>query len=142
MIGNDLSNKCAEGLLIRIEDTIVTYKEETLKDTICNFIFGAENRAEINQDGVTLLELLFKKTDFNVTLVVSHSYMIEPLQKLLKGIPYVGSIKEMDLMSIYTFMHYRRYALYVDNNIERRQKVGGEDICINVDKCFKYIRRT
>ena len=140
MLNGDISNRAAPTIAFRVEDNLIQYKENTFKDKVLNFILGKEKRAEINPKVLKAIYYIFKHTDMSVDLVAYKDNVNDEFLTLLKDVPY-NRLKIFEKeVSILIDLNVKEYDYFVDNNAERRSRIGHKNV-IDLNDLYLLIRR-
>lgn len=139
MLHGDISNRVAPTIAIRVEDFLVEYKDEGIKDKVLNFIVGKERRATLNPKVVRALYHIFKHTDMCVDLIVHEDNLNEDLIKLISDLPFNQLKTFRKDISIAIDLNAGIIDYYVDDNAERRSKIGHKN-CIGLNDLYLLIR--
>lgn len=116
MLYNNLSRRQAPSLLIRVDNNLVRFREEGLKDKILNAIKGDYNRADVSDNLAKEIGLAFRYTDYRIDLVVLKKYASEDLIDYLDTLP-IGELKIIDEpIEIANMLNAKEYLFYVDDN--------------------------
>ena len=115
-------------LLVRVEDFLVTYKKSTLWDKIANTVVGKDARAELNDDVVAALKLIFRHTDLTVDLVMDKVNYSEVIENLISDLPY-GTLLKIDRpVQISTKLNTGEYMYYIDNDPVKINMIGNKRV--------------
>ncbi len=136
---NDISNRCAPTVGIRVEDFLVVYKNNTIFDKFANFVAGKENRAEFDQNVLWAVNYIFRHTDMTVDLIVDDNNFNEYLLRMLQTIPYGRIIPVEKPVRIAIMLNSNDIMYYVDSDPVRMSLIGHKQ-CITLEQ-LKYIIR-
>lgn len=140
MKNNNLSNRSAMCILVRVEDFLVNYKDSTVWDKFVNIFMSKESRATLNDEVLSLLWMIFRNTDMTVDLVIdkkNYSKIIEEVH--LAELPYGRLIQIDKPVQISTKLNIGEYAYYIDNNPERMSLVGNKR-AISLEQINIYLK--
>ena len=125
MLYNDLSNRGAETIAFRVENCLLHYKEEGLRNKTLNILKGRNERAEIDEEMLRRLIYVYKKTDYNIALVVAEEYYRGLEEFLIKhGVPFSELIVTRKPVDIAIRLNVRDILYYVDNDVKRMYAIG------------------
>lgn len=131
MLHNDISNRGGKTVAIRVDNCLLKYKDEGFIDKTLNLIKGMHERAEIDYEMLRRITFLYKKTDFNVALVVAEEYSKGIDDFLAKeGIPFSELHITKKPVDIAVKLNTEEFYYYVDTDEERLHKIGAT-CCIN-----------
>ena len=71
MMHGDISNQVKATFGFMLTNSLINYKDNTLKDKLLNAIIGKTKRAEINPLVRNSMEHIYRNTEYNVDLLVS-----------------------------------------------------------------------
>jgi glutamate synthase domain-containing protein 1 len=139
MKNNNLSNRSAPSILIRVEDFLVEYKEKSVWDKVANFVVGKEKRAKINVSVLIAMHSIFRNTDMSVDLVIEEKNCNAEVLELLYSLPYGRLVKVSKPVQIAVKLNVGEYLYYVDNDLERISIIGHKR-CITLDTLILQLR--
>lgn len=84
----DISNQAGTTIGFRCVDFFVKYRDNNFKDKILNVILGKTRRAEFDERVRWVMEFLYRKTEYNVDLVVEEQDYKSDLKKMLEDAPF------------------------------------------------------
>lgn len=127
MVHGDISNQQEFIIGIRCEDCLVKYKEGNLLDSLLNLIKGKENRAEIDEEVLSLMTYIYRRTNYVVDLVVDAKNYSPELKELLSEYPFNRIVLVKNHISEITArLNTGDLTYYVDNSIIRLDKVNSK----------------
>jgi len=124
MKNGDLSNRAGYTIAFRCVDFLVKYQEGGIKNNILNNLFGKTRRAVIDETVKSVMEHLYRDTDYNVDIVVENKDYTPDLKAVLENIPF-GRVVLIDKPSqLVSRLLVGDITYYVDGDSERRKAVG------------------
>lgn len=141
MLNGDISNRVASTVAIRVEDNLIKYKEDTIKDKVLNYIVGKEKRAELNPKVVKAIYYVFKHTDMSIDLYIQEDNLkdSEEISKLIKDIPYNRLVPFQGDIQIAIDLNSGEIDYFVDDNQERRSTISHNRV-ISLNELYLLIR--
>jgi hypothetical protein len=139
MKNNNLSNRSAPSILIRVENFLIEYKDKSVWDKVANFVVGKENRAKLNVDVLIAIYGIFRNTDMSVDLVIEEKNCNDEIEEMFKPLPYGRLIKVSKPVQIAVKLNVGEYLYYVDNDLERISIIGHKR-CITLDTLILQLR--
>lgn len=140
MKNNDLSNRASPTIAIRVEDFLINFKDGSLKDKILNKIKGRFERSEVNEQVMSLINHIFRRTDMTVDLILDMENKKEPyIQFLLDSLPYNRPRFIIKPVELSILLNVGDITYYVDNDAERRSLVNHK-YAVTLDEINKVIR--
>lgn len=125
MLYNDLSNKGAETIAFRVENCLLEYKEEGLMNKTLNLLKGKNERATINEEMLRRLVFLYKKTDFNIALVVDEEHYRGLEDFLIENrVPFSELVVTRKPVDIAIKLNVGDFYYYVDTDVKRMYAIG------------------
>lgn len=140
MRGNNISNRTAPTIAIKVEDFLLKFKEDTLKDKVCNKIWGKEIRAEFDSKVLKLVSFIFRHTDMTVDLIIdkSNARNMELIGRL-DDLPFNRIIPIIKPVEIAILLNAGDLSYYVDDDENRRSNIGHK-YCVNLSELNSFIR--
>lgn len=128
MLNNNISNRKAPSMLLRVEDFLVKYRETTTIDKVMNKLVGKHKRAELSEVVVEAIDTIFRLTDFTVGLVCIEAdwnkYPKDLRDIILLGLTISDLHLVHDHLDIEKLLNSGKYAFYVDDNLDNHSLVG------------------
>ena len=78
----ELSNTVGYSFGFRCEDFLVHFKDATLVDKALNALFDKAKRAEVNEEVCSIMEYLYRNTEYTVDVVVDRENYTEAMKEL------------------------------------------------------------
>lgn len=119
----DISNHVNVSFGIMCEDTLIHFKDTTLKDKILNKIVGKTKRLEIDETVRSSMEYIYRNTEYTVDLLVKDTNLFN-LRKVLDDLPYNRIVVYSKLSQITSRLLTGDLSYVVDNNDERRSQLN------------------
>lgn len=143
MLNNDISNRKAPSILVRVDNFLVVPVEDTLKDRLLNKIIGKEKRADLDEDVTRTILRAFTHTDYYVGVVCLKSEWNKYAKHMKRTIEHylpVGNVHLVDSpLDIAKMLQREEYMYYVDNNEDQLVQVGHNN-CINLEGFRNIVR--
>ena len=136
----DLSNQAGFTIGFRCVDFLVEYKESTFTDKVLNAIIGKTKRAEVNESVRSVMEHLYRNTEYNVDLIIEQKDYTEDLKRLVDEMPFNRVVLIDKLSQVSQRLLMGDLALYVDNDDYRRSLVNSK-YAITLSQLHEYIKR-
>lgn len=126
---------------VRLDDFLVKYKEDSLKDKVLNFFKGgSEYRAEIDNRVLSFLEYIFRETEYTVDLVIPEHRYTEALKELLDPLPFNRVVLTKNPADITYRLNIGDLTYYVDDNEVRRKEVSSK-FAYSLNEMYSELRR-
>jgi len=138
MKNNNLSNRGAPCILIKVEDFLVEYKNKNAWDKVANLLVGKENRATLNEDVVSAMFFIFRKTDMTVDLTCDEGSSLI-LKSLLEDLPFGRLLEIKKPVQIAVKLNKGEYLYYVDCDQERMSVISHRR-CITLTELMNELR--
>lgn len=120
MLHGDLSNTAGYTIGFRCIDFLVTYRDESITDKILNAVRGKLKRAEINETVRSLMEYLYRDTEYTVDLIVENKDYTDELKEFLEmNVPFNRVVLIDKPSQISGRLLVGDLTYYVDNDPER-----------------------
>ena len=120
----DLANYAGTTIGFRCVDFVVKFREEGLKDDVLNFLIGKYSRAYINESVVSVMMYFYRKTEYNVDLVIERKDYTDKLKKLIEDLPFNRIVLVEKNYHVATRLAINDWSYYVDDNDERLAEIG------------------
>lgn len=88
MLHGDISNHVKATFGFMCENFIVEYKDNKLTDKVLNALIGKTKRATINSIAVSLMEKIYRQTEYNVDLIINEKNYTSDLKGILEDLPF------------------------------------------------------
>ena len=88
MLHGDISNQRDFVIGFRCENSLLKYKDETLKDKAMNMMVGKTKRAEVDQKVYSLMNYIYWNTPYTVMLVIDEENYTKEAQDFLADFPF------------------------------------------------------
>lgn len=120
----DLANYAGTTIGFHCVDFVVKFREEGLKDDVLNFLIGKYSRAYINESVVSVMMYFYRKTEYNVDLVIERKDYTDKLKKLIEDLPFNRIVLVEKNYHVATRLAINDLSYYVDDNDERLAEIG------------------
>lgn len=139
MLHNDLSNMASFSIGFRCVDFLIKYKEYTLPDRVLNAIFSKEKRAKVNERIKSVMEYIYRNTEYTVDLIIESKDYTEELRELIDSFPFSRIVLIERESQIAQRLITGDLSYYVDDDDYRRSLVGNKN-AITLDELQSIIK--
>lgn len=136
----DLSNKAGFTIGFRCVDFLVVYKDSTFTDKVLNAVVGKLKRAEVDESVRSVMEHLYRNTEYNVDLIIEQKDYTADLKRIVDEMPFNRVVLIDKLSQVSQRLLVGDLALYVDNDDYRRSLVNNK-YAITLAQLNEYIKR-
>lgn len=124
MLHGDISNQSGTTIAFRCEDFLIKFHNDTLTDKVVTFFAGKEKRAEVDNKVLSVMEHLYRNTEYNVDLVIERKNYTSKLKAMVEDMPYSRVVLIDSLNSIGSRILIGDLSYYVDDDYERRRQIN------------------
>lgn len=124
MLHGDISNQAGITIGFRCDSTLVHFRENTLKDRFLNTLFGRAKRAEVDEVVRSIMEYLYRNTEYNVDLIVTNREYTADLKNLLDDMPFNRIVLIDKDSQISARLLTGDLSYYIDNDYARRSTIN------------------
>ena len=138
---NDISNQRSFVIGFRCENSLLKYKEGSLKDFLLNLIKGKTKCAEVDAKVLSLMSYIYWNTEYTVALVIDEKNYTEEAREYLADFPFnqvatvIKSISEITMM-----LNTGELTYFVSNDTLDRQLVNSK-YAVDVDTFNTILKR-
>ena len=120
----ELSNEVGYSFGFRCEDFLIHFKDATIVDKALNALFDKARRAEVNEEVTSIMEYLYRNTEYTVDVVVDRENYTPAMKELLDSLPFNRVVLVDKPSQITSRLMMGDLTYYVDDNEERRSLVN------------------
>ena len=124
MLRGDISNQSGITIGFRCVGFFIQYKENTFADKILNTVFSKTKRAEVDPRVAHVMEFIYRKTEYNVDLVIEEKDYKKDLKDFLDDKPYNRIVVVKSPAQITQRLLIGDISWYVDDNDYRRSLIN------------------
>lgn len=124
MLHGDISNQSGTTIAFRCEDFLIKFHNDTLTDKVVTFFAGKEKRAEVDNKVLSVMEHLYRNTEYNVDLVIERKNYTDKLKSMVKDMPCSRVVLIDNLNNIGSRILVGDLSYYVDDDYERRRQIN------------------
>lgn len=127
MLHGDISNQRSFVIGFRCENSLLHYRDESLKDKLINSFAGRTKRAEVDQKVYSLMNYLYWNTEYTVMLVIDEKNYTKEAQEYLADFPFnqvatvIKNVSEVTMM-----LNTGELTYFVSDDILDRQSVNSK----------------
>lgn len=88
MMHGDISNSVRATYGFILKDFVIQYKDTSFKDKVLNSIVGKTRRAEVNTKVTSVMEYIYRQTEYNVDLLIEEKEYTQELKKIIENLPF------------------------------------------------------
>jgi len=141
MKNNDLSNRSAMTIGVRVEDFLIKTETDGIKNKFLNFIYGKDKRLLFDQRVLNFVNYIFRHTDMTVDLVIDRRNLKRPyLMEKLDLLPFNRILPIIKPVEIAILLNCGDLSYYVDSN-EERMSIVSHKYCTTLEEIEPLIRR-
>lgn len=141
MLHGDISNQRDFVIGFRCENSLLKYKDETLKDKVLNKVQGKTKRAEVDQRVYSLMNYIYWNTTYTVMLVIDKENYTKEAQDFLADFPFNQVATVLKNVSEVTMMlHTGELTYFVSEDIIDRNNVNSR-YAVDVDTFNTILKR-
>lgn len=141
MLHGDISNQRSFVIGFRCENSLLHYKDDSIKDKVMNSLAGKTKRAEVDQKVHSLMNYLYWNTEYTVVLVIDEKNYTKEAQDFLSDFPFnqvatvIKNISEVTMM-----LNTGELTYFVSEDILDRQSVNSR-YAVDVDTFNTILKR-
>lgn len=139
MLNGDISNMSGITVAFRCEDFLIKYKESSFLDKLLNVVSGKAKRADIDEHVLSVMEYLYRNTEYTVDLIVEEVSYTNDLIGVLDSIPFNRVVLIKKLSQVSTRLRTGDLSFYVDDNSYRRSLVNSP-FAVSLDEFSNVVR--
>lgn len=124
MLHGDISNQSGTTIAFRCEDFLIKFHNDTLTDKVVTFFAGKERRAEVDNKVLSVMEHLYRNTEYNVDLVIERKNYTDKLKSMVEDMPCSRVVLIDNLNNIGSRILVGDLSYYVDDDYERRRQIN------------------
>ena len=141
MLHGDISNQRDFVIGFRCENSLLKYKDETLKDKAMNMMVGKTKRAEVDQKVYSLMNYIYWNTPYTVMLVIDEENYTKEAQDFLADFPFNQVATVLKNISEVTMMlNTGELTYFVSEDILDRKSVNSR-YAVDVDTFNTILKR-
>ena len=141
MLHGDISNQRSFVIGFRCENSLLKYKDETVKDKVLNGIKGKTKRAEVDQKVLSLMSYIYWNTEYTVMLVIDEENYTKEAQEFLADFPFNQVATVLKNVSEVTMMlNVGELTYFVSEDIIDRHSVNSK-YAVDVDTFNTILKR-
>ena len=141
MLHGDISNQRSFVIGFRCENSLLHYKDESLKDKIMNSVTGKTKRAEVDQKVYSLMNYIYWNTEYTVVLVIDEKNYTKEAQDFLADFPFNQVATVLKNISEVTMMlNVGELTYFVSDDILDRQSVNSR-FAVDTDTFNTILKR-
>ncbi len=125
MMHGNISNHVSATFGFMCEDFVLLYREGGITDRVLNFIVGKNRRVEVNKDAVSIMEHLYRNTEYTVDLII-HEDNYEDFKPIIDNLPFSRVVCYNRYSQITARLNVGDLTYVVDGNDERRGLLNSE----------------
>lgn len=84
----NLANQVSYTIGFRCVDFLIKYRTSSVKDRFLNALLGKTKRAEVDSKVRSVMEYLYRQTEYNVDLVIENADYTQDLKLLIDDLPF------------------------------------------------------
>ena len=141
MIHGDISNQRSFVIGFRCENSLLRYKDDTLKDKLANSLVGKTKRAEVDQKVYSLMSYIYWNTEYTVMLVIDEKNYTKEAEEFLADFPFnqvatvIKNVSEVTMM-----LNTGELTYFVSDDIIDRQSVNSR-FAVDTDTFNTILKR-
>ena len=141
MKNGDISNQRSFVIGFRCEDSLLHYKDDSLKDKVMNSVKGKTKRAEVDQKVYSLMNYLYWNTEYTVMLIIDEKNYTKEAEDFLSNFPFnqvatvIKNVSEVTMM-----LNTGELTYYVSDDIIDRQSVNSK-FAVDTDTFNTILKR-
>lgn len=125
MMHGNISNRVNISIGIMCSDTLIHYRDTTLKDKILNRVFGKTKRFDIDETVRATMEYIYRNTEYTVDLLIQdEEYSKLKSLQFFSDMPYNRVVIYTKLSQLTSRLLSGDLSYIVDNNAERRSQLN------------------
>lgn len=119
MLNGDLSNHMSTTFGVRCDGFLVEYRTQTVKDKIVNALVGKVKHSVLNERALSLMNFIFRETEYTVDLVVKDSEYTNEMRNLIDDLPFNRVVTIRAESDITARLLTGDLSYYVDGDMDR-----------------------
>ena len=127
MLHGNISNQSGTTIAFRCEDFLIKFHNDTLTDKVVSFFAGKEKRAEVDNKVLSVMEHLYRNTEYNVDLVIERKNYTDKLKSMVENMPCSRVVLIDNLNNIGSRILIGDLSYYVDDDYERRRQINSNN---------------
>lgn len=141
MIHGDISNQRSFVIGFRCENSLLHYRDDTLKDKFVNSLVGKTKRAEVDQKVYSLMSYIYWNTEYTVMLVIDEKNYTKEAEEFLADFPFnqvatvIKNVSEVTMM-----LNTGELTYFVSDDIIDRQSVNSR-FAVDTDTFNTILKR-
>lgn len=139
MKNGNLSNQVGITIGFRCEDFLIVYRESSFTDKVLNKLFGKEKRAEVDERVRTVMERLYRQSDYSVDLVIHRKNYTQELKNILDDLPFCRIVLIDKDVQISHRLFTGDLTFYIDDDPDRRSLINSK-YAISLDELSNRVR--
>lgn len=120
MKNGELSNTVGYSFGFRCEDFLIHFKTTSILDKAYNALFDKTKRAEVNEEVCSIMEYLYRNTEYTVDVIVERKNYTSHMKELLDELPFNRVVLIDNLSQVTTRLMIGDLTYYIDNDPARR----------------------
>lgn len=127
MLHGDISNQAGYTIAFRLEDSVADMPKGGIKNTVLNFVVGKPQRMKINENYRSIMERLYRHSEYCVDLVVEEKhYDADMKEYLMEHLPFNRVVLITKDTSISQRLLTGDISIYVDEDDYRRSLINSK----------------
>lgn len=139
MKNGELSNTVGYSFGFRCEDFLIHFKTTSIFDKAYNALFDKTKRAEVNEEVCSIMEYLYRNTEYTVDVIVERKNYTSHMMELLDELPFNRVVLIDTLSQVTTRLMIGDLTYYVDDDPIRRSLVNSPHTR-SIDELMREIR--
>lgn len=139
MKNGELSNTVGYSFGFRCEDFLIHFKTTSILDKAYNALFDKTKRAEVNEEVCSIMEYLYRNTEYTVDVIVERKNYTSHMKELLDELPFNRVVLIDNLSQVTTRLMIGDLTYYIDNDPARRSLVNSPHTR-SIDELMREIR--
>ena len=139
MKNGELSNTIGYSFGFRCEDFLIHFKTTSIVDKAYNALFDKTKRAEVNEEVCSIMEYLYRNTEYTVDVIVERKNYTSHMKELLDELPFNRVVLIDDLSQVTTRLMIGDLTYYIDDDPSRRSLVNSPHTR-SIDELMREVR--
>ena len=139
MKNGELSNTIGYSFGFRCEDFLIHFKTTSILDKAYNALFDKTKRAEVNEEVCSIMEYLYRNTEYTVDVIVERKNYTSHMKELLDELPFNRVVLIDDLSQVTTRLMIGDLTYYIDDDPSRRSLVNSPHTR-SIDELMREVR--
>ena len=115
MLRGDISNQRSFAFGFRCENSLLQLKTEGIANKFSNFLFGKIQRAEVNEDLLSLMKYIYWNTEYTVLLVIDDENYTKETEEYLSSFPFNQVVNVKSPSQIAMMLNTGEMSYYIDD---------------------------